>query len=84
MVYPLSNTGTIAREPLSTLKISELSFTIPGKRVKLKLQEEVPVSELFVTMLRIVEPIEIPISIDKLTRLLNSLLGIHTHRLSTR
>ncbi len=80
-VYPLGNTSTIVRELLGTFKISELSFTIPGKRVKLKLQEEVPVSKLFDTMLRIVKPVEIPISIDRLARLLNSLLGVHTHRL---
>ena len=79
-VCPASNVDTVIKKLLSTFKITELSFTIPGRRVKLKLQEEVPVSKLFDAMLRTVKPVEIPVSIDRLIRLLNSLLSIHTHR----
>ncbi len=80
IVCPASNVDTVIKKLLSTFKITELSFTIPGRRVKLKLQEEVPVSKLFDAMLRTVKPVEIPVSIDRLIRLLNSLLSIHTHR----
>ncbi len=82
IVYTLSGLGTVIKELINALRISELSFAIPGKRVKLKLQEELPVSKLFDAMLRTVKPVEIPISIDRLIRLLNSLLSIHTHRSS--